>query len=385
MRLRLTALALLLGLVSAPLIAQEAWLVTYGPGNDVWERFGHNALWIRDEERGIDHSFSFGYFELDRPGFHQDFARGIMLYFGAASSPEREFAFYRQRQRSIDLQLLSLNPAQVRELYHLLSDAIFPHPQYYQYDYYLANCSTWLRDLIDQVVGGQLAQQLENQPARLNFRDHTRRLTAERFWMHTGMMLLLGPKIDQPRTAWEETFLPEALAAWLDTVEVDGEPLVVERQSVYASDAFTPPDRAAGPWLASLLLGLASTLLVLLSGWRGQGALRLLPWRFGLLIAGLAGLAALSMWLLSGHVATWRNLMLLVINPLWLMFLLPGMIGVKRICIWLMVIMVVVGTALMAWPDGPQYRLDQLLWLTPLSLALLLVAHWRLNWLESSQ
>lgn len=364
-------------------MAQDAWLVTYGPGNDVWERFGHNALWIRDDERGIDHTFSFGYFELDRPGFHRDFAQGIMLYFGAASGPEREFAFYRQRHRSIEIQQLNLSPDQVRELYRLMSDAIFPQPKYYQYDYYLANCSTWLRDLIDQVVGGQLAEQLKQQPARLNFRDHTRRLTAERFWMHTGMMLLLGPKIDRPRTAWEEAFLPEALAAWLQTVEVDGEPLVVEYQVMFESDVHAPPEGPSGPWLGSLILGLLSFLLIVATGWRGHGALHLLPWRLGLLVVGLGGLAALAMWLASGHVATWRNLMLLVLNPLWLLFLLPGLLSLKRICIYLLLASVLIGSALMAWPEGPQYRLDQLLWLTPLSMGMLMVAWRRLQRLES--
>ncbi|HSH26330.1 MAG TPA: hypothetical protein VK972_00950, partial [Wenzhouxiangella sp.] len=48
--------------------AREAWLVTYGPGQEVWERFGHNAIWLRDAELGLDHVYSFGYFEMDRPG-----------------------------------------------------------------------------------------------------------------------------------------------------------------------------------------------------------------------------------------------------------------------------------------------------------------------------
>ncbi|MFW5816276.1 MAG: hypothetical protein ACOCVP_05415, partial [Wenzhouxiangella sp.] len=71
--------------------AQEAWLVTYGPGEEVWEMFGHNALWLRDPATGLDHTYSFGYFEIDRAGFHLDFARGIMNYYGASSPAEGEF------------------------------------------------------------------------------------------------------------------------------------------------------------------------------------------------------------------------------------------------------------------------------------------------------
>jgi hypothetical protein len=384
-RNRLALLALLLGLFQAPVQAQEAWLVTYGPGSDVWERFGHNALWIRDDALGIDHTFSFGYFELDRPGFHRDFARGIMLYFGAAGTPDREFAFYRQRERSIELQRLNLDAEQVRTLYRLLQEAIFPQPQYYQYHYYLANCSTWLRDLLDQVVDGALAEQLQASPARLNFRDHTRRLTAERFWLHSGMMLLLGPKIDRPRSAWDEAFLPESLAKWLETVEVDGQPLVLERTTLFASDVHDPPRHAAGPWLSSLLLGLLFALLIVGFGRSGQGGWSLLPWRLVLVLVGLAGFAVLGMWLASGHDATWRNWMALLLNPLWWLFFLPGLVRVQRAVWWLLLVSVLLGSVLMAWPGGPQFRFDQLLWVTPTCLALLWVAHRRMIWLESSK
>jgi hypothetical protein len=381
---RLKALALLLMVLQGPVMAQEAWLVTYGPGSDVWERFGHNALWIRDPDLGVDHTFSFGYFELDRPGFHRDFARGIMRYFGAASSPEREFAFYRQRQRSIEKQRLNLSPGQVRQLYRLLENAIFPQPQYYQYDYYLANCSTWLRDLLDEVLEGALGEQLSEPSAHQNFRDHTRRLTADRFWMHTGMMLLLGPRIDHPRSAWDEAFLPESLAYWLDTVEVDGQPLVTERRVLFSSEVHAPPSEPTGPWAGSLLLGLLSVLLIVLPAWRRRQGWRLLPWRIGLLVVGAAGLVVLWMWLVSGHEATWRNIMVLLLNPLWWLFLLPGLPRLKRFVWWLLLPGVVIGTLLMAWPQGPQYRFDQLLWLTPLAAALLLVAWQRLNCIESS-
>jgi len=35
-------------------------LVTVGPGTEVWERFGHNALWISDSLRNIDVAFDYG-------------------------------------------------------------------------------------------------------------------------------------------------------------------------------------------------------------------------------------------------------------------------------------------------------------------------------------
>ncbi|MEE4331356.1 MAG: DUF4105 domain-containing protein [Wenzhouxiangella sp.] len=366
-------LLLLVGLWSSAAVAQEAWLVTYGPGEEVWERFGHNAIWLRDPEAGLDHTFSFGYFELDRPGFHWDFARGIMLYYGAASTREREFDFYRARDRRIETQRLNLSPDQVRELFALLDDAIFPQPQYYAYDYYFANCSTWLRDLLDQVTDGAVSAQLRRDPAGQNFRDHTRRLTAERFWLHTGIMLVLGPTIDRPRTAWEEAFLPAALARALDQVTLaEGEPLVLDRQVIYESSRFHPPDRPAGPWLLSLLLGLAAAV-VIVGAARGDGFWSLLPWRLGLMLFGLAGSALALMWIASGHEAAWRNAMLFLLHPLWLLFLLPGSVGFKRVIWWITAGSAALGVIVLALPEWLQFRPDQLLLVVPVVLALLWV------------
>lgn len=376
---RITLLLMLLAacvLCSSAARAQEAWLVTYGPGSEVWELFGHNALWLRHPAIGLDHTYSFGYFEIDRPGFHLDFARGIMLYYGAGSPAEREFAFYRARQRSISAQRLNLTPAQVEELQALIHDAIFPHPQFFQYDYFRKNCSTWLRDLLDQVLDGQLADQLKTEPARLNFRDQTRRMTYPRPWIHAGIMLLMGPSIDRPISAWDETFLPDALARWLDSVKINGQPLVLETRVLYESGVFSVPEDARGPWLLMLITGLIAAGLILGSAWGCSGRWSRLPWHIGVFIAGLAGFALLLMWVASGHHDTWRNWMLLILHPGWwlLWWRLPESRarGLRIVLIGALSL----GALILAWPGWIQDRADQLALLLPPLTAILVVA-WR--------
>ncbi len=376
-RLRLAALwlALLMGGAQLSASEPEAWLLTYGPGAEVWELFGHNAIWLRDEERGLDHSFSFGYFELDRPGFHLDFARGIMLYFGAAAPIERELAFYRARDRSIKAQRLALSSSQVNELHRLLDEAIFPAPQYYQYDYFFANCSTWLRDLLDQVLDGALRQTLQSEPARLNFRDHTRRLTAHDFWLHHGILALLGTEIDQPRTAWEEAFLPEALAESLDWQLVNEGPLVTETVWLHETDQFDPPRDATGRPLASAALGLAIAVALWLASMtrRGRAVRRRWPSRLAATVLGLLGLAPVGMWLFTGHEATHNNLMVLILNPLWLLlWRRPDAVGQAAIR-YLLAVLTLAGAVILFLPGLIQDRPDQMLLLLPVALMLLMV------------
>jgi hypothetical protein len=371
MKFLLPMLLALSALVPSHANSQEAWLVTYGPGEEVWERFGHNALWLIDEEAGLDHTFSFGYFEMDRAGFYLDFARGIMRYFGSASTSAREFEFYRGRNRSISAQKLDLTPAQVRWLHRLLNEAIFPVPQYYDYDYYFANCSTWLRDLLDEVTAGALAGTMQQHSARQNFREHTSRLNVQRPWLHAGLMTLLGPKIDRERTAWEEAFLPEALAYWLQQVTQEGHPLVAETRLIHDSPVHQPPEDDTILWWFYLMLGVVGAVLVSLPLWFRTNAWTLLPWRLAVTSYGLMGMIIVAMWLATAHYPVAGNLVLFILHPLWLVFLLPVGHAV-RITAWLLLsAAMAAGVVLLVLPNGPQFRADLLLWLVPMTLAML--------------
>ena len=43
-------------------------LLTMGTGDMVWEKYGHNALWIHDPVAGTDWVFNYGVFDFDSPG-----------------------------------------------------------------------------------------------------------------------------------------------------------------------------------------------------------------------------------------------------------------------------------------------------------------------------
>jgi hypothetical protein len=380
----LLTLALLQG-AAATAQAQEAWLVTYGPGQEVWERFGHNAIWLRNAELGLDHVYSFGYFEMDRPGFHLDFARGIMKYYGSAAAPEDEFAFYRGRDRSIRIQRLDLDAGQIRELHALLHENVFPMPQYYDYDYFFANCSTWLRDLIDRVVDGQVREQLQVTPGRLNFRDHIRRYNESRPELHAGLLLLLGPMIDRPRTAWEEGFVPEALAEWMATVSIDGDPLVGQSEMLYRSQRQAAPHEPSFRGWFYGLVSLVVALLVALALRRRPGFGALLPWGAGVLMTGVGGVLVLLMWFATGHESVDGNRVVLLLNPVWLLMLLPLPRLVAGVLWWLLVAAAAAGAVLLAWPGSPQYRPEVVLALVPLLVALLWVARARLAYRRSTR
>ena len=94
----------------------EAFLVSYGPGDIYWQRFGHNAIWLREAAQQLDHTVNFGFFDFGQERFLWRFVQGRMLYFSAAQPAAREFEQYRSENRSIRAQRLDLTAAQYRAL-----------------------------------------------------------------------------------------------------------------------------------------------------------------------------------------------------------------------------------------------------------------------------
>ena len=81
----LIGLALSLAALTTSLPAQEpgsqlrVWLLTTGPGDAVWERFGHNAIRVLDTETGRDAAYNWGVFDFDQVDFVPRFLKGQML------------------------------------------------------------------------------------------------------------------------------------------------------------------------------------------------------------------------------------------------------------------------------------------------------------------
>jgi hypothetical protein len=59
------------------------YLLTFGWGDVVWERFGHNAIWIKDRAAGTDMTYNWGMFDFNQPHFIWRFVTGDTVLDGA--------------------------------------------------------------------------------------------------------------------------------------------------------------------------------------------------------------------------------------------------------------------------------------------------------------
>ena len=353
---------------------RQAWLVTFGPGSQYWERFGHNAIWLREPSAGLDHTFNFGFFDFEQEDFFLRFMRGRMLYFSVAQPAQREFRYYRQADRSIRMQRLNLTETQYNQLRDYLLHHVQPEHRDYLYDYFLNNCSTRIRDALDVALDGALADFSQPVPASLNFRDQVRRLTESRFWYYLGLEIALGYPVDRKISRWDEMFIPSVVADELSALSLTrastGESVLIEDGMLFVSSLTAPPATPSNQWQRYLLLA----LLVTAAAWLSN---RFMPavWLEGLcgawlLISGSAGLLLAAIWLLTDHETSRLNVNLLLLNPLVLLAMWPPL---RRPGAWLMITGVIASVLLLLWPTH-QYNLDVLAALAPVNLGVV----WRL-------
>ena len=308
------------GVANAPGANLQVTMITYGPGETYWERFGHIAIELRDSQNGEAISFNYGVFDFDEKGFLLNFARGRMHYLMDAEPTDVDTGWYVQAGRSITRQRLALAPEQAAALRDFLLWNLRPENARYDYDYYVDNCSTRVRDALDKALGGILKTTLAARPGATTYRQQTDRLMSAQPWLMLLLDLGLGPYTDQPLSAWQEAFIPMSLQHELRTVQVpDGhggqKPLVSEEHEVSPNRVQAPPAQA--PDLRGPLALAGATLAVLL-----VFARRRLPTLHAVLattwltLAGAAGLLMLGLWLFTTHHSAWANANLLLFNPL---------------------------------------------------------------------
>lgn len=315
-------LALLLGPALAA-AAPRIGVVTMEPGGIFFERFGHNAIVVQDPATGTATSYNFGYFDMEEPGFFGNFVRGHMQYWLVALPLDDDLARYAQTGRGVGVQWLELTPGAATTLAAALAENARPENAQYRYDYYTSNCSTKVRDAIDEALGGALQPQLSGRSQGNTYRSESVRLASPAPWMAVGFHLGLGGYADRPLSRWDESFIPMRLRDALREVKLaDGRPLVASEQVLLPHRVDPAPAEAPRPRGAALIAGVLLAALALWSARRAPRALAAGALAFWTL-AGLAGTVMALIWLATEHVAGYGNQNLLLLSPLCL-FLLPG-------------------------------------------------------------
>ncbi|MFK2879018.1 lipoprotein N-acyltransferase Lnb domain-containing protein [Rhodanobacter hydrolyticus] len=369
-------------IANAPGANLEVSLVTYGPGDVYWERFGHDALELRDTVSGEAMNFNYGVFDFNEKNFFLNFARGRMHYLMDAEPTEDEEGYYVQVGRSITRQHLALSPGQAAALRDFLLWNLRPENAGYNYDYYADNCTTRVRDALDKALGGVIKAHLTAQAAGMTYRQQTDRLMSAQPWLMLLLDLGLGPYADQPLNAWQGSFLPAELQANLRDVRVTDDhggkrPLVQDEQLLSPNHVSVPPALAPDLRMPLGIAGLIFAIVLALTARRRPTAHALLGTLY-LIAAGLVGIVLLALWTLTSHHSAWANANLLLFSPL-AFLLLPTLWRVRHgiaptrfanIVLMLQLFAVLATVALHLLPGAVQQNQPWILLALPVWLAL---------------
>lgn len=367
----------------------EVSLVTVEPGELYWQRFGHNAILLRDPMGGRSISYNFGYFDFAQKDFLLRFLRGRMLYQAVALDGEADIAGYLADGRRVWVQRLNLPPEGVAKLAAHLELHVLPEHRDYRYDYYTINCSTKVRDALNLALDGALERATSHRSRGWSWRRYTRALARDVWWMYFGTDWLLGQPVDRPLSLWEEAFIPAELMRHVAELQLaDGQPLVASTEVLPAGASAEPLPLVAPDWRAGFAaagLGLAGLLFLLARLAERGGAAR---WPLALtggtlaLLLGTGGWLIVGLWFGTDHAAAWRNQNLMLAFPLWWLSLpawwllatrdaLGGWVArLARLAGWAAVAGLALGAFLKVFRSFDQDNVEWLLLLGPTVLAL---------------
>lgn len=304
----------------------KVYLLTMGNGPHVWEMFGHSSIWIRDTVTMRDTVINWGVFDRDQPNFIPHFLEGLMLYSVGGNRMADVLYSYRYWDRSVTSQELDLSATQKDSLLAIMRANFLPENVNYRYDYFVDNCATRPRDILDRVLGGQLrvgADSLTN----TSYRFHALRLMQGNLPLALGVDLGLGRPSDRPITKWQEMFLPRKLHDWVATRRIRDstgalKPLVLSDRVLFQSsrpvEAEVPPS-FGWLWLAGGIVA-AAFLALGVAAYRSHGArvtaaVLMTIWSA---LMGILGVLVTALWAFTDHRFAHANENILLYNPLWL-------------------------------------------------------------------
>lgn len=302
-------------------------LLTCGPGQEVYNLFGHSAIRVKNEATGVDYVFNYGIFSFNTPNFvlrftlgQTDYQLGVQYY--------DDFVYnYELQGRFVHEQLLNLNTEEKLKLAMLLEENYLPENRMYRYNYFYDNCSTRPRDMIEKAVNGKVVYQEEmDTPIEgLTYRGLVHDYTKRKAWSRFGIDLLLGSEADKPISRRASMFIPFLLEQYFSTAQKTdlqqrSSGLISETQTIIEQDESDwPSPTPLTPMRVFLLLFIVVAALTIW-GIRHQKSL----WGLDLLLfaaAGIAGCIIAFMVAFSEHPAVSPNYLLFVFHPLHLLCL----------------------------------------------------------------
>ncbi|MBP5197369.1 MAG: DUF4105 domain-containing protein [Bacteroidaceae bacterium] len=301
----------------------EVSLLTCSPGTKSYELYGHTALRVK-HKTGADLVYNYGVFDFNRPAFTWHFILGECDYL---VMPFRYNLFrdeYVKRGSGIISQRLNFTPQESARLVALLEENCKPENMVYRYDFYRNNCTTKVRDIVEEAVDGEIVYPEPHNHLmyhrRETYREMIHHYTANSKWCEVGQDLLLGCKSDTALSPRAMLFLPDYLysafaGAVIRSDRSDTRPLVLfEEKNLEKGTQINNPGFPLTPLQCSVIF---FALMLFILALESFFACQFWPVDALLMtLQGVVGLLLCFLFLFSKHPTLDSNFQIWLFNPL---------------------------------------------------------------------
>jgi hypothetical protein len=294
-------------------------LLTMGPGDQLYDAFGHSALRIKDPNLGFDVTYNYGVYDFSDPNFYTKFARGKLLYLLVRRDTDSFIESYKNQQRWVKEQVLNLTPAQTKDLFNFLENNAKPENRGYQYDFFYDNCATKIPQVIEKATGYKFLLDNSFVQNPKTFRTLVQDNVHWNSWGSFGMDLALGSVTDVTASREQHMFLPFYVYDAFDLATLKGDNTPPIRLSSEHTTLFEAPDKQlkssffVSPFFVFLILGLLIIVVTYVDYKKAKRSRYLDVAIF--LVTGIAGIILMLLWFATEHTTTVNNYDLLWAFP----------------------------------------------------------------------
>ena len=185
-----------------------AYLLTCGPGTEIYSIYGHSALRIVITEKHTDNVYNWGVFDYETPNFAWKFANGRLDYMLDTEVFNGFLHVYFFEKRYVYSQKINIDAKETSKLIELINENLRPENIKYRYDFFYDDCTTRIRDLLEKSIGDKLKYPPSESGKLPTFRDMVGKYQNPYPWLKLGIDLLMGSTADKRATFRDRMFLP---------------------------------------------------------------------------------------------------------------------------------------------------------------------------------
>ncbi|MGI5913468.1 MAG: DUF4105 domain-containing protein [Bacteroidales bacterium] len=205
----------------------EVYLLTCGPGQELYATWGHTALRVKDLNAGTDIVYNWGVFDFSTKHFAWKFAKGRLEYMLAYTTYDRFLDEYIYSNREVISQRVNLDRQEINTMLMLIQENLKPENVKYRYDFFYDDCSTRVRDLLENAVGDNLLYPPEDIRNQTTFAKEIERFSKRSPWLDFGIDMLMGREGRKRTTLRDRMFLPDELSKGLSQLVIRRDGLMV--------------------------------------------------------------------------------------------------------------------------------------------------------------